>query len=264
VTAVIDPDLDFASHYRKGSDPDRDCGRLYLWHRALWGRAVPSVGRFELEVIYDRGYGLRLRSADGAEFWLGSDGIIPTWSTPGWTSRFAPGLISEIAKDADDFYRIACTIGGYIVFPRNRAGQTGWTINQSRGMYSSIADRFDLTLECIRRHYSDPGAANPLGERLAYYDDYFALFRDFDTYIRFFLLDDLVDEGRTAVRSFVTGDPLTEFGVPAYARSAAEYGEYRQRTITFVRARNERIQQLGLQPEHRGAFECVTCSTTVH
>jgi hypothetical protein len=167
MSAVIDPDLDFASYYRDGGDPDRDCERLYLWHRALWGRAVPGVGPFELEVIYDRGYGMRLHSADGAEFWLGSDGIIPTWSTPGWTNRFAPDLVTEIAKDAGDFYRVASTIGGYIVFPRNRAGQTGWTINQSRGMRSSIADRFDLTLECIRRHYSDRGAAYPLGARLA-------------------------------------------------------------------------------------------------
>jgi hypothetical protein len=177
-----------------------------VWHRTLWGRAFPGVGPFEVEVIYDRGYGMHLCSADGAEFWLGSDSIIPTWSSLGWASRFAPDLVAEIAKDAGGFYRIACTIGGYIVFPRNRTGQTGWTINQCRGMYSSIADRFDLTLECIRRHYSDPGAVNPLGTRLAYYGDFFALFRDFDTYVRFFLLDDLVDEARKSVRSLVTGD----------------------------------------------------------
>ena len=90
----------------------------------LWGRVVPGVGPFALEVLYDRGYGLRLRTVDGAEFWLGSDGIIPTGSSPGWTSRFAPDLVAEIATDADDFYRIACTIGGYIVFPRNCVGQT--------------------------------------------------------------------------------------------------------------------------------------------
>ena len=264
VGAVIEPDVDFASHYRNGGDPDRDCERLYEWHRALWGRVVPGVAPFGLEVIYDRGYGLRLRCADGGEFWLGSDSIIPTWSSLGWTSRFAPDLVAEIARDADDFYRLACTIGGYIVFPRNRVGQTGWTINQCRGMYSSIADRFDVTLECIRRHYSDPSAMNPLGERLTYYADFFALFRDFDTYVRFFLLDDLVDAGRIAVRSLVTGDPLMEFSVPAFARSAAEYREYRQRTITFVRARNERIQQLSLQPEHGGAFECVTCTSNIH
>lgn len=85
VSATIDPDLDFASYYQDGRDPDRDCERLYLWHRALWGRAVPGIGPFDLEVIYHRGYGMRLGVPDGAEFWLGSDSIIPTWSAPGWT-----------------------------------------------------------------------------------------------------------------------------------------------------------------------------------
>jgi hypothetical protein len=71
-------------------------------------------------------------------------------------------VVAGIAKDANDFYRIACTIGGYIVFPRNRPGQTGQTINQSGGFHPAIRDRFDLTLECIRRHYSEPAAENPL------------------------------------------------------------------------------------------------------
>jgi hypothetical protein len=82
---------------------------------------------------------------------------------------------------------------------------------------------------------------NPLGERLAYYGDSFALFRDFATYVRFFVLDDLVDEAHDAVRSLISGDQLMAFSVPAFARGAAEYREYRQRTITFVRTRNERI-----------------------
>ena len=141
---------------------------------------------------------------------------------------------------------MASTIGGYMIFPRNRVGQTGWTINQSRGMNSAIADRFDLTLECIRHHYSDPGAVNPLGDRLSYYSDFFALFGDFDTYVRFFLLEDLVTEGGGHVRSLVSGTPLTSFGAPGYAASAAEYAEYRSRSINFVLARNERIRQLGL------------------
>lgn len=242
---TIDPDLDFASYYKDGGDPDRDCKLLYEWHLALWGRSFPGIASFELEITYDRGYGMRLLAPDDVEFWLGSDGIIPTWSTAGWARRFAPDLAAEIMRDVDDFYRIASTIGGYIVFPRNRTGQTGWTINQARGMYSAIADRFDLTLECIRRHYSEPDAANPLGKRLAYYADFFALFRDFDTYVRFFLLDDLVnDDGN--VCSLVNGEPLTDLSLPAVTGSVEEYGEYRRRSIAFVSARNEQIRLLGL------------------
>jgi hypothetical protein len=246
VSDSIDPDLDFASYYQTGRDPDRDCERLYQWHRALWGRSVPGAAPFELEIIHDRGYGLRLRSAKNPEIRLASDSIIPTWSTPSWTNRFAPDLVAEIAKDANDFYRIACTIGGYIVLPRNRTGQTGQTINQARGTHPAIADRFDLTLECIRRHYSEPAAENPLGSRLAAYGDFFVLFNDFDTYVRFFLLDDLITEDRDAVRSLISGEPLREFRVPAFAETAAEYADYRHRTIKFVTARNARIRQLGL------------------
>ena len=40
------------------------------------------------------------------------------------------------------------TIGGSIIFPKNGVANS---INTSR--YSLLKDRFDLTLECIRRYY---------------------------------------------------------------------------------------------------------------
>jgi hypothetical protein len=207
-------------------------------------------------VIYDRGYGLSLHAADGSQFWLGSDGMIPTWSSAGWTKRFGADLVAEIAKDAGDFYRVASTIGGYVVFPRNRIGQTGWTINQARGMHASIADRFDLTLECIRRHYAEPYAANPLGERLAYDADFFDLFGDFDRYVRFFLLDGLLTEDRGGVRSLMSGEPLSAFPSPAFASTPGAYAEYRKRSIAFVVARNSRIRRLELRATHSSGSGC--------
>ncbi|MDP9431746.1 MAG: hypothetical protein M3P91_03245 [Actinomycetota bacterium] len=80
MSVIIDPDDDFASYYGDGGDPDRDCERLYVWHRALWGRAEAGVAPFRLDVVYDRGY-VSLHAADGSQFWLGSDGMIPTWSS---------------------------------------------------------------------------------------------------------------------------------------------------------------------------------------
>lgn len=44
------------------------------------------------------------------------------------------------------------TIGSSIVFPGNKVDGK-MTINGARGFSSKIADRFDLTLECIRRYY---------------------------------------------------------------------------------------------------------------
>ena len=74
----------------------------------------------------------------------------------------------------------------------NRAAISKATNNIAGGFNRSIADRFDLTLECIRRHYVDQ--ASPLASTLSRYADFFALFGDFRGYVSFFLLDDLVTD----------------------------------------------------------------------
>lgn len=188
----IDPDLDFAGHYDGGGDPDQSSERLSLWHRAICSLPVAGVPPLQLDLTYDYAYGLLMRTQDGASFRLGSDGIIHTYSTAPWLRRFAPDVAAEAVADRHDFFRVASTIGGYLLFPRNGPGQSGPSINQARGVHPQIADRFDLTLECIRRHYPDPTIESPLAERLAYYGGFFAIFGDFDTYLRFFLLEDMV------------------------------------------------------------------------
>lgn len=45
------------------------------------------------------------------------------------------------------------TMGSATLFPGNRVGNK-MTINGHRGFHPRIADRFDLTPECIRRHYA--------------------------------------------------------------------------------------------------------------
>ena len=51
-----------------------------------------------------------------------------------------------------------------MVFPANRIEKKN-TINGARGVHPRIADRFDLTAECIRRHYL--GIESPLAVVLA-------------------------------------------------------------------------------------------------
>jgi transglutaminase/protease-like cytokinesis protein 3 len=68
------------------------------------------------------------------------------------------GQLSE--AENDEFFALGYTIGGMMVFPGNKIDGK-WTINQARGMNKwTIADRMDLTLECIRRFYE--GGASPL------------------------------------------------------------------------------------------------------
>jgi len=124
-----------------------------------------------------------------------------------------------------------------MVFPGNRI-QGKRTINQARGCLKKISDRFDLTLECIRRHYARQ--SSPLGETLARYNDSFALFEDFSGYADFFLLHDLVTDDRAAVTFFM---PFDDFRTPSAPEDDATYRECRRRSIEFIEPRNRRIER---------------------
>ena len=99
-----------------------------------------------------------------------------------------------------------------------------------------IKDRFDLTVECIRRHYSNE--TSPLTDTLARYADFFRLFCDFRGYVEFFLLQDLVTEDCSAVRFF---SPFDDFRTSPLPGSVSEYLDYRQLAMSFIEARNRRI-----------------------
>jgi hypothetical protein len=105
------------------------------------------------------------------EFWLSSDSAIQTF-----TRVHAREITERLPTSENEaFFALAYTIGGMTVFPSNQVdGQ--WTINQARGCLKSIADRFDLTLECIRRHYANE--SSPLAETISRYAEFFALFTD--------------------------------------------------------------------------------------
>lgn len=178
-------------------------------------------------------------------FRLGVHCIIATWSTPGWLWRFTPELMAETSWIGRTSSVSARPLGVFAV-PQKWPSQIGPTINQARGVHPQIADRFDLTLECIRRHYLDPDKPNLLSDRLRYYGDFFALFRDFDAYVRFFLLDDLLTPDRDAVRSLFPGDVITGFTAPAHAVTPEEYSAFRLNSLEFVQARSGRIRALGL------------------
>jgi hypothetical protein len=161
---------------------------------------------------------------------LSSDGMIPTF-------RYLALVKEQIAKAAhEEFMHIGYTIGGMIAFPAWSVDGRR-TINQARGWHPSISDRFDLTLECIRRHYL--GQSSPLGAVLGGYTDFFALFGDFAHYVDFFLLQDLVDEESQKIRFMM---PFKDFGIRGpRPRTLNEYVEYRGNAIAFLQARNRRI-----------------------
>jgi hypothetical protein len=226
---VIDITFDFRSDTPPGRDPDTYSPTLRRYHQLLWSKPLPSGVPFVLDITTPR-Y-LHHRSEFG-EFWLSSDAVIPSFSRSLKLAHIVE-LIPEVERE--EFNRIGYTIGGMMVFPANRVGGA-MTINGARGFHPRIKDRFDLTVECIRRHYL--GQPSPLSDTLARYADFFGLFDDFAGYVDFFLLQDLMNEVTSTVKFFT---PFEDFIASPLPGTLDAYFGYRQRAIEFIEARNRRI-----------------------
>jgi hypothetical protein len=227
---AIDIAFDFRSDTPPGKDPDARSPTLRRYHRLLWSKPLPSGVIFELADTTRDAY-LHHRSEAG-EFFLSSDAVIPTFVSEPRMSN----IINQIPiEERRTFDRITYTIGGMMLFPGNQIGRR-MTINAARGCHPRIKDRFDLTVECIRRHYRNE--SNPLTATLARYADFFKLFVDFQRYVDYFLLQDLVTDDSSAVIFFT---PFDDFATSPLPAMIDVYRTYRQLALGFVEARNQRI-----------------------
>lgn len=214
----------------KNPDPDKDSPTLKKQHRLLWSKPLANGHLFSLEE--EPGKYLRHRSTLG-EFQISSDSISHSLRE----QKRMQHIIEKIPdEELDEFQSIGSVIGARIIFPGNRV-DNHTSINQRRGIHHQINDRFDLTLECIRLHYL--GQRNPLEETLNRYKEFFMLFKDFQGYIEFFLLQDLVSES-SLIRFFLPHD--SSFAISPRPDSVESYLKYKANSISFVKARNERIQ----------------------
>jgi hypothetical protein len=215
----------------QGGDPDSTSPTLRKYHKMLWSKPLPNGEIFELN---DNKNGIYLyhKSVLG-EFFLGSDAI--THSYKNHTRKH--WLTKQIPNEVDELFDTGSTIGAYIVFPNNRIGDNH-TINQARGVNSLIDDRFDLTLECIRLFYL--GQISPLYDTLLRYKNFFDLFENFIGYIRFFLLEDLVDENQM-IKFYL---PFNDFKTPPTFSDIDEYLVYKNGVMNFIKTRNKRIGSL--------------------
>jgi hypothetical protein len=227
---IIDITFDVYSDTPLGKDPDKYSPTLRRYHKLLWSKQLPNGFRFDLSDTTPNNY-LQHKSELGA-FSLSSDGIGLTYLGVKRMSHITDQIPAD---DLDSFFAICTTIGGYVIFPSNKI-ENKMTINGSRGLNHRIRDRIDLTLECIRRHYSNEG--NPLNDTLNRYAEFFGLFRDFKGYIDFFLFQDLVAEDYSTIRFFLPFDDFNDSPLP---HNVEEYQEYKQNMIDFVSARNQRI-----------------------
>lgn len=229
---LIDTSFDFRSD-SNGKDPDSHSATLRKYHQLLWTKQLPNGELLELEVS---GSNLIYRfNMQTIKF--GSDSISNSYIG---TKRIAH-LKNEIPlSEFEEFRDQGSTIGGYIIFPSERVGGK-MTINGARGCNTKIADRFDLTLECIRLHYQrreqplEGTFTSPLNKF------FFSLFRDFKGYVDFFLLQDLVSKNYEEINFFTHFDAL--FSKNPIPRSASEYRTYKQASMKFVSNRNLRIRE---------------------
>ena len=183
-----------------------------------------------LEIWIRRNY-LHHKSALG-EFFLSSDSIGHTYSRV----KKMTHIIEQIShEEINDFFSTCSTIGAYIIFPAKRINKK-MTINGARGVNHKIQDRFDLTLECIRRHYLNQHS--PLTDVLERNNNFFQLFSDFKGYVNYFLLQDLVDKDYVAIKFWSNFDNFETAPLP---KDKDEYLSYKEKVISFLIERNQRI-----------------------
>lgn len=224
----IDVGFDFRRDTLEGKDPDTHSKILRRYHQLLWSKSLPSGEVFELE---EYGRYLRYRSTrfGATGLVLSSDAVIPTFR---WNDQIKR-LISQ--EELDDFNAKGYTIGGMMIFPAEQI-ERKWTINQARGCKKEIRDRFDLTLEYIRRHYV--GEPSPLSEVLTRYAAFFDLFKGFRGYVEFFLLQDLVASDCSRVKLAPLFDNFRSSPIPDTTEA---YRAYKSEALAFIDARNRRI-----------------------
>lgn len=217
----------------KGGDPDATSSTLRAYHKCLWSKPLPSGDLFDLRDDKP-GYYLYHNSALG-NFSLGSDAITHSYKN----QLKKKWLTTQIPKEVQELFDCGSTIGAYLIFPNNKVDRKQ-TINQARGILRLIDDRFDLTLECIRRFYiSEP---SPLEDVLRRYASFFQLFETFKGYVEFFLLNDLVDECGD-VKFYL---PFDEFQSPPQFKDVEDYLIYKNRVESFIESRNRRIEDYAI------------------
>ena len=166
------------------------------------------------------------------EFFLSSDQICNTYRDV----RKMSYIVEQVSKDEMDyFYNIRATIAGHAIFPSKRIDNK-MTINGARGVNHKIQDRFDLTLECIKRFYIEEDS--PLTEVFKRYSQFFNLFETFIGYVDFFLYQDLVNEDYSEIKFW---HPFDDFQGPPLPSNLNEYLAYKEKVISFLMERNQRI-----------------------
>lgn len=208
-----------------GKDPDYASKTLKTYHQALWSKPLPNGQMMQLEI--------EKNCLKWGDMWFGCDSITASflhWRFP--LKEYVEQHIPNFAEWKKEYWHKTYTIGGSIIFPMHR-----WSMNQARGCSVKVCDRWDLTLECIRRFYA--GEPTPLDTALNKDRKFFELFVDFKGYVDFFLLQDCVDQDYNVKFSLDT--PL--FDIMPMPKTLDEYLKWIDLQVEFVEKRGKRIAE---------------------
>ena len=225
----IDINFNVFSDTPKGKDPDSYSPTLRMYHQKLWSKKLPNGMSFDLTLELPR---VLFHSSELGEFILSSDAIGHTYKGVKRMSH----IVDQLPVDElDAFFNLCTTIGGFVLFPSKQIDRK-MTINASRGINHKIQDRFDLTLECIRRFYSKE--KSPLTDTFERYHAFFKLFGNFRGYTEFFLLEDLVSDNFQKINFW---HPFSSFDNSPLPKDFTEYLSFKCKVEEFVTNRNNRI-----------------------
>lgn len=212
------------------SDPDSESKTLQAYHKLLYSRKLPNGEYMDLEAGSDQYNYLTWK-----DFRFGSDSITVSYRYYDYIEILEKikSSLPDYKSFMEDFLRKSYTIGGNIIFPKRRN-----SINQKRGFDTKIRDRWDLTLECIRRYYNEEDS--PLTKTLERDKSFFDLFIDFNGYVDFFFLQDCVTEDYSKVELFIETLCFKESPFP---KTVEEYFCLIENQLNFVSKRNTRIKK---------------------
>ena len=242
--------------YTEGRDGDPDGfsdklqeAQLKIYNRDKLKQYNLEKGKLEDDYLYIHLNGKKLR--------FGSDTIPQLYDTWSWI-YFIKDVVQKSKKYIEEkehknyeeciryFKHKTQRIGGHIIFPKEIS------INTKRNSLTEIRDRFDLTLECIRRYYllinENKRLTNPLEEKtgcLSGNEEFFKLFGDFKGYVDFFYLKSLVHDDYSGIKCFIQRNTkeLADGGFPqeGFPLDQKEWYELYEEQIRFVENRTKDI-----------------------
>ncbi|WP_207721140.1 DUF6994 family protein [Anaerofilum hominis] len=213
-----------------GKDPDVLSKTLQKYHQILWSKELPNGEMLDLSIGKGPSYLI------WKNFRFGSDSITASFRYKRYKKMLqqVEDALPNYRAYMEAYIKKSYTIGGSIIFPKRMGG-----INQSRGCNPFIKDRWDLSLECIRRYYS--GEESPLSKVLQQDRDFFNLFVNFKGYVDFFYLQDCVSADYSEVKIWIGDAEFTHDPLP---QTVDSYLVWIKSNLDFVEKRNQWIQKV--------------------